>query len=162
MSMRKKPWNRTDQPVYSISSKIGDQHNMHIATYVTPISMQPKQYVVGIYEGTRTLELVEQQQVFVLQLLAAHQYNLVPLLGKQSGHQIDKIQRLQKRKLLDQWNDFYILKDALSVVLLQGQTPIQTNGDHRVYICDVLSWKNLNQGEVLTLDYLREKKVIRG
>ena len=161
MSMRKKPWNRTDQPVYSISSKIGDQYNMHIATYVTPISMQPKQYVVGIYEGTRTLELVEQQPVFVLQLLAAHQYNLVNLLGKQSGHQIDKVQRLQKRKLLDQWKDFFILKDALSVVLLQGQKLIESNGDHRIYVCDVIAWKNLNQGDVLTLDYLREKKMIR-
>ena len=162
MSMRKKPWNRTDQPVYSISSKNGDQYNMHIATYVTPISMQPKQYVVGIYEGTRTLKLMEQQPIFVLQLLAAHQYNLVNLLGKQSGHEIDKIQRLQKRKLLTEWKDFFILKEALSVVLLKSKTLLDRNGDHQIFVCDVIAWKNLNEGDALTLDCLREKKVIRG
>ena len=162
MSLRKKPWNRTNQPVYSISSKSGDQHNMHIATYVTPVSMQPKQYIVGIYEGTRTLELIAQQPIFVLQLLAAHQYNLVNLLGKQSGHTIDKIQRLQKRKLITEWNNYFILKEAIAVLLLKGKRLTEYNGDHQLFLCDVVAWKNLHEGTPLTLDYLREKKVIRG
>lgn len=123
--------------------------------------MQPKQYMVGIYEGTRTLELVEQQPVFILQLLSSHQYNLVNLLGKQSGHQINKIERLQKRGLLTEWKDFFILKEALAVVLMEGKVLLDCKGDHRLFLCNVLAWKNLNQGEALTLNCLREKKVIR-
>jgi flavin reductase (DIM6/NTAB) family NADH-FMN oxidoreductase RutF len=77
--------------------------------------MQPKQFVCAIYLGTKTLELVENNPHFVLQILSAEQYNLVDLLGKKSGKAINKIERLKKRNLLTQWNDFYILKDALAV-----------------------------------------------
>lgn len=161
MSLRKKPWNRSNQPVYSISSGNGEDFNMHIISYVTPISMQPKQYVVGIYHDTKTIELVEKEQIFVLQLMAQEQYPLVGLLGKQSGHSINKIQRLEKRKLLIQWNDFPVLRDALAVLLLKCKTSLE-GGDHRIFLCDVLAYKNLNDGTPLTLDYLREKKIIRG
>jgi flavin reductase (DIM6/NTAB) family NADH-FMN oxidoreductase RutF len=161
MSLRKKPWNRTNQPVYSICSGKGDTFNMHIISYVTPISMQPKQYVVGIYHGTKTLELIEKNPVFILQLLDEKQSNLIPLLGKQSGHAINKIERLRKRKLLSEWNDYPILKDALSVIQLKASATIE-GGDHKVFLCDVLDYKNINEGTPLTLDYLREKKIIRG
>jgi flavin reductase (DIM6/NTAB) family NADH-FMN oxidoreductase RutF len=161
MSLRKKPWNRTNQPVYSISSGNGEDFNMHIISYVTPISMQPKQYVVGIYHGTKTIELVEKNQVFILQLLDEKQSNLIPLLGKQSGHTINKIERLHKRKLLSEWKDYPILQDALSVIQLKASATLD-GGDHKVFICDVMAYKNLNEGIPLTLDYLREKKFIRG
>jgi flavin reductase (DIM6/NTAB) family NADH-FMN oxidoreductase RutF len=153
---RKKPWNRTNQPVYSVST----QHNMHICTYVTPVSMQPKRIMVALYHGTQTLTNAEMQPQFVLQLLAQQQYRLVNLLGKQSGKTINKIERLQKRGLLADWNDFYILKDALAVLLLQ---PVATfdGGDHKGFVCDVIAWKNLNDGEALTLDDLRARKLIR-
>ena len=41
-TMRKRPWNRVNLPVYSISSKAGDNNNMHIITYALQISMKPK------------------------------------------------------------------------------------------------------------------------
>ena len=34
-------------------------------------------------------------------------------------------------------------------------------GDHDALLCDVTDYQNLNEGEVLTLDHLREKKLIR-
>jgi len=160
MSLRKKPWNRVNLPVYSISSTNGREHNMHIITYVTAISMEPKRFVVGVYHGTKTLELVQQQQEFVLQLLAGDQYNLVNLLGKQSGTTIDKIARLQKRKLLQEWNGFYILKEALAVLQLRVITSFE-GGDHKGFLCEVTDWKNLNEGEALTLNNLRERNIIR-
>ena len=40
--MMKKPWNRINIPVYSVSSKYGEKQNMHICTYVSAVSMQPK------------------------------------------------------------------------------------------------------------------------
>lgn len=156
----RKPWNRVDLPVYSVSSRTGDAYNMHICTYVSAVSMQPKQYMVALYHGTRTLELVEKNGHFLLQLLSVEQYNLVKLLGQQSGNKINKIQRLEKRKLLDQYNGFYFLKDTLAIMECRV---IQTmeGGDHRLFLCDVISHRNLNPGEPLTTGLLRDKKIIR-
>ena len=159
--MPKRPWNRVNLPVYSISSSDGNgNNNMHIITYASQISMQPKRYVCGIYEGTKTLELVESNPTFVLQILAASQYRLVDLLGKKSGNTIDKISRLEKRNLLAEWKAFKILKDCLAVMLLTTVSTIE-GGDHKIFLCDVVDYKNLNEGDTLTLDTLREHKLIR-
>ena len=162
--VRKKPWNRVNLPVYSISSKDDNGNaNMHIITYAQAVSMQPKQFICAIYHGTRTLELVEANPHFVLQIMSAGQYRLVDLLGKKSGKDINKIERLEKRKLLTTWNGFYILKDALAVMEMKAEA-LSSKGkrpDHKLYLCDVVAYKNMNDGEALTLDILREKKMIR-
>jgi flavin reductase (DIM6/NTAB) family NADH-FMN oxidoreductase RutF len=159
--MPKRPWNRVNLPVYSISSTDGKgNYNMHIITYANQISMQPKRFVCGIYEGTKTLENVINHKQFVLQLLSEKQYRLVDLLGKKSGHQMNKIERLEKRKLITDWNEFPILKDALAVMWLKVISSFP-GGDHTGFLCDILQYKNINEGEPLTLDTLREHKLIR-
>jgi len=157
---KKKPWNRISLPVYSISSKTESNENMHICTYVSAVSMQPKRMMVAIYHGTQTLVNVEANPHFVLQLLAAGQYNLVNQLGKQSGKNVPKMMRLDKRKLLAVWNGFKVLKAALAVMELQVINTME-GGDHRLYLCDVLAYKNLNEGDPLTTKILNEKGIIR-
>lgn len=159
--MLKRPWNRVNLPVYSICSTDNNGHyNMHIITYASQISMHPKRYVCGIYEGTKTLEHVTGNREFVLQLLAEEQYRLVQLLGKKSGHQIDKIARLEKRNLLSFWNGYPVLKDALALIHLKVISSF-SGGDHTGFLCDITRYKNLNKGNPLTLDTLREHKIIR-
>jgi flavin reductase (DIM6/NTAB) family NADH-FMN oxidoreductase RutF len=158
--IRKKPWNRVNLPVYSVSSKTADNCNMHIITYASQISMQPKRFVCGIYHNTQTLINIEASGEFVLQLLADTQYRLVDLLGKKSGKTIDKIGRLQKRNELMDWNDFYVLKNCLAVMQLKVINSFE-GGDHKGFLCDLTAYKNLNEGNELTLDTLREKKLIR-
>ena len=158
--IRKKPWNRVNLPVYSISSKAAGNSNMHIITYASQISMQPKRFICGIYQGTQTLINVEASGEFVLQLLAATQYRLVDLLGKKSGKKIDKISRLQKRNELAEWNGFHILKNCLAVMHLKVVSSFE-GGDHQGFLCEVLAYKNLNEGETLSLDTLRKHKMIR-
>lgn len=163
--MRKKPWNRVDLPVYSISSTDANGNcNMNIITYASQISMHPKQFICGIYNGTKTLSNVLQHPVFVLQLLGAPQVNLVQLLGKQSGNNIDKMSRLRKRNCLVQWNGFTVLKDCLAVMEMHA-TELAVHEmqqpDHSIFICHVKGYKNLNEGTPLTLNTLREKKLIR-
>lgn len=160
LSLKKRPWNRVNLPVYSISSKAGDNNNMHIITYASQISMQPKRFVCGIYRGTQTLENVTRQNEFVLQLLCAKQYRLVDLLGKKSGKQIDKISRLQKRDELIEWNGYMVLKNCLAVMQLKVVSSFN-GGDHEGFLCDVIAYKNLNEGDTLTLDVLRAHKLIR-
>ena len=159
-SKGKRPWNRVNLPVYSISSKTESNCNMHIITYASQISMQPKRFVCGIYHGTQTLLNVETSGEFVLQLLAATQYRLVDLLGKKSGKTIDKINRLQKRNELSEWNGYHILKNCLAVIQLKVSGSFE-GGDHKGFLCDVVAYKNLNEGVALTLDTLREHKLIR-
>ncbi|HSK12496.1 MAG TPA: flavin reductase family protein [Phnomibacter sp.] len=155
----KKPWNRASLPVYSVSS-MGVRPNMHICTYVSAVSMQPKRMIVALYHGTRTLENVEQTGEFVLQLLKDDQYALVDLLGKKSGKAIDKLARLEKRKALTEWKGYKVLQQCLAVMLLKVIDKME-GGDHRIYLCDVLTYKNMNEGEVLTTGILGQKKIIR-
>ncbi len=158
---RKKPWNRIDLPVYSISSSGSDNKpNMHIITYVTAVSMQPKRFICGIYHGTRTLDNIRANPHFVLQLLSARQYRLVDLLGKKSGSEIDKIARLKKRNELLVWHGFSVLKNCLAVMELKIIDWIE-GGDHSCCLCDLIGYKNLQEGNPLTLDILRQHKLVR-
>jgi flavin reductase (DIM6/NTAB) family NADH-FMN oxidoreductase RutF len=158
--IRKKPWNRINLPVYSISSKADGKSNMHIITYATAISMQPKRFICGIYHGTKTLENVEANGEFILQLLGDAQYRLVDLLGKKTGKNTDKISRLQKRNELADWNGYPVLKNCLAVMQLKVINSFE-GGDHQCFLCDVVEYKNLNEGKALTLDILRAHKMIR-
>lgn len=157
----KRPWNRVDLPIYSVSSYNEQEANMHICTYVSAVSMEPKRMMVAIYKGTKTLALVEQNPHFVLQLLSKSQYNLIKLLGQSSGNNIDKISRLKKRNLLSSWKQFNVLKDALAYMELATLEKIDA-GDHIMHLCEMISFSNNLDGEPLTLDILRKKGIIRG
>ena len=164
--MAKRPWNRVDLPVYSISSKQKNgKDNMNIITYAQSVSLQPKQFICAIYQNTQTLSNIQVHPHFVLQILSTHQYRLVELLGKKSGKNTDKMEQLEKRKLLTEWKGFPILKDCIAVIEMNAQ-PLQIQAgqavpDHSLFLCDILSYKNLNDGEALSLNFLREKNMIR-
>jgi len=157
----KRPWNRTNLPVYSVSSGLEEHANMHICTYVSSVSMEPKRYMIAIYKNTKTLENIESTGIFVLQLLSSEQYRLIKLLGKTSGHQINKIEKLENRKELQKWKGYLVLKNALAYIELKTIMRYDA-GDHIMFVCDLLSFYNNLPGEALTLDVLREKKLIRG
>jgi len=157
--IKKKPWNRVDLPVYSISSKGNEYDNMNIITYASAVSMKPKRFICAVYKNTKTLENVRSNGQFVLQILSDNQYALVRLLGKQTGNKINKIERLRKRNLISEWNGFSILKEALAVMEMKIINEID-GGDHVCFLCDVVSYKNLNEGNELTLNILSEKKII--
>jgi len=157
--IKKKPWNRVDLPVYSISSKGNENDNMNIITYASAVSMKPKRFICAVYKNTKTLENVRSNGQFVLQILTDNQYALVRLLGKQTGKKINKIERLNKRNLLSEWNGFSILKEALAVMEMKIINEID-GGDHVCFLCDVVAYKNLNDGNELTLNILSDKKII--
>lgn len=133
---------------------------MHICTYVSAVSMKPKRFMVALYHGSLTLEYATEQNEFVLQLLKDDQYNLVRLLGQQSGHTVNKIARLEKRKVLANWEGYYVLEKALAVMKLKVIQRIDA-GDHDLFLCDVVAYKNLSEGKPLTLEILSKKSIIR-
>jgi len=156
---RRKPWNRPNLPVYSISSKNQDAYNMNIITYATAVSMKPKRYLCAIYKNTKTLENVIASNHFVLQIMASHQYPLVKLLGQQSGKETDKLKKIGPQALIN-WNGFEVLKDALALMQMKVIHSFD-GGDHICFLCDVIAAKNCNNGEGLSLEILRQKKIIR-
>jgi flavin reductase (DIM6/NTAB) family NADH-FMN oxidoreductase RutF len=133
---------------------------MHIITYVTAISMKPKRFICGIYYNTQTLSNIEVSGEFVLQLLSDQQYKLVDLLGRKSGKTTDKIYTLNKKNELATWKDFYVLKNCLSVMHLKVLKGFDA-GDHKCFLCELVSYKNINDGNPLCLDDLRKRKLIR-
>lgn len=131
---------------------------MNIATYVTAISMQPKRYIVGLYKNTKTLANVQAYPKFLLQLLSEDQYKVVKILGQTSGFQNDKLKKLQEP--ISTFREFPYLVNSCAIVLCQVISFIDA-GDHIAFLCDATAYKNLNDSQILTTDFLRDKKIIR-
>jgi flavin reductase (DIM6/NTAB) family NADH-FMN oxidoreductase RutF len=68
---------------------------------------------------------------------------------------------LAKKEKLTEWKNFKVLKEALAYVLLQERNKMDA-GDHILFLYDVVGFYNNLEGEELTLNELRNKKLIRG
>ena len=156
--IRVKPWNRVDGPIYSLSTATHGKGNLNICSYVTPISMKPKKYIVGVYKGTKTLENLESNPFGILNFMTVKMACLVNLLGKKSGYKIDKIKRLGDRVHLTE-DGLYVLKGSLATVRLKFTTRLD-GGDHWAWLAEVVSHENHNADKPLTLEYLKRKKII--
>ena len=88
----KRPWNRTNQNIYSlITFNESNIFNMNICTYVSVINMQPKIYAISIDYNTLTyLNLNKNNNNYVLQGLSTNNIDTVKVLGKKSGLNYDK------------------------------------------------------------------------
>jgi len=60
---------------------------MNIVTFATPVSVDPSQFILSLYHGTRTKDMMLKQRHGVLQLLCPQHKHLVAALGKRSGYE---------------------------------------------------------------------------
>ena len=156
--IRVKPWNRVDGPIYSLSTTANGRGNLNICSYVTPISMKPKRFIVGIFKDTKTLENLEANPVGLLNYMAIDQANHVNLLGKKTGNTMDKIAKLGDQ--IEHVGDgLYKLKGVLAILRLKFMERIDC-GDHWAWLAHVESYENLREVEPLTLDELKRLKLI--
>ena len=155
-----RPWNLPSLPVYSLATYSAESFNMNICTYVTAVSMQPKLYIIAVYQHTLSLEWMQQSNEAVLQLLHARQYGLVRYLGQKSGHIFPKQAWLQKKQLLTQWRQFTVLKEAAAYIQLQKIQTISCEGDHTLFLFKAVHFQSLST-DVLTTGILSAKKLIR-
>jgi len=156
----RKPWNLPDLPVHSLMTLGKDGLiNMNICTYVTAVSLEPKRYAIAVYEGTKTLENLQDSDVAVLQYLHPDQIKLVRHLGQKSGMSFDKNAWLRKGDRLIEWRGYEVLSGASALVELKklDQWPA---GDHDLFLFDVIASKSLRE-EVLTTTHLRQGGIIR-
>jgi flavin reductase (DIM6/NTAB) family NADH-FMN oxidoreductase RutF len=113
---------------------------------------------VAFYKGTLSLENAQDHPHFILQLLASDQYRLVRLLGQKSGRTTDKISKL--KDAVSDYRGFPCLNQAAALMACDIIEWVDA-GDHILAICDVVSYANLRDAEILTTGYLRDKKIIR-
>jgi flavin reductase (DIM6/NTAB) family NADH-FMN oxidoreductase RutF len=151
-----------DMPVYSLATVSPDGvPNMNICSYATPITMEPKQYCIGVYKGSKTLANLESGSAAILQILASDQYRLVRRFGYKSGHDTDKL-KTYKGTLDIGNNGITYLSDCLAHIELTMHA-IHNAGDHMVYLGIVTSYGYGSTDSLpLTLDELRHKNIIRG
>lgn len=154
-----RPWNLPNLPVYSLATYQGEKVNMNICTYVSAVSMKPKRYMVAVYHGTQSLENITVSKTAVLQLLGVQQLSLVTTLGKKSGLRYNKENYLTKKKLITLWHDKKVLNHCAGLMELE-KLWAKDAGDHTMFLFDVKRFQS-NHKNVLTLDDLRMKKLIR-
>lgn len=156
----RRPWNSVDFPVYSLCTKGDDGFNMNICTYVTPISMKPKLYCIGIYQNTKTLQNLMNSSFSVLQFLNKSQISLVNPLGKKSGFNYNKMNYLRKKNSTKTWQGFEVLNDCNAHLLLKKTGQQNIGGDHELFWFQVMKMNNrFDQNGLMNQDLI-EKKII--
>jgi flavin reductase (DIM6/NTAB) family NADH-FMN oxidoreductase RutF len=160
----RKVWNRPNLPVWSlVTTDTSGQYNMNICTYVTSVSMEPKLQLVAVYNGTKTLANIQANPTapILLQLLSEELAPVVRVCGQQSGLQIDKIARLQKRYDIAYRDGLPYFSRAAGIMYLLPQALHDCGGDHQLLVGTVAWSQNLYDLPLLTTDYLKDNKFTR-
>lgn len=156
----RRPWNLVDTPVYSLATYQAGRVNMNICTYVTPISMQPKQYAVAVYYGTQTYKWLADSDACMLQFLSKEAAGLIRTLGKKSGVTYDKHHYLSQHNHLTHWQSHAVLKQANAYLLLDKISQTNTGGDHELFIFQVRKSKTSSEDNFLTFQDLINQGII--
>ncbi len=158
---KRRVWNRVNEQVYSLATyDIEGKINMNIATYVVPITMDIKRYVIAVYKNTQTYKNIfenKNNKSFILQALSKGQINLVKILGKKSGLKYDKQKYLEKNNLL---TESEYLKNSAFILEMVIEKYIEV-GDHDLIIAKVLSVLENNYDKILlNTEDLQNNKII--
>lgn len=135
------------------------RRNANIVTWLTQTAMGGKMLAVALYKVDYTIELVRESGILNVNLLATDQPELIRKLGQQSGRNKDKFKNLPHA--FDERGCPY-LTEAIGYV--QCRVLHSTDaGDHQLFVCEVLKQVVLNPDKtVMTNDFLKEKKLVRG
>ena len=150
--------------VHSITTVAGQdseqsRRNANIVTWLMQTSMGGKTLSVALFKVDYTIELVRESGILNVNLLATGQTGLIRKLGQQSGRHKDKFTRLPFA--LDDRGCPYLV-EAIGYAQCRVLGSIDA-GDHELFVCEVLKQVVLNpEKEVMTYEFLREKKLVRG
>lgn len=155
------PWAALSVPVYSLATApdatgetAGDsapRPSMNITTYCCPVTIKPtRRMAVALYTHTATARNMLATGKGVLQVLRKQHAELVPLLGKSSAHDVDKLAALEEAGFeTTTRHGVPTLTDAAGVVALE-LVSLETAGDHHLALCEVVAYDTLeDEGEPL-------------
>jgi len=157
---KRKPWNAVDEQVYSISSSSKEGvSNMNIATYVVPVTMSPKQYLIAVYRDTQThSNIFKTKKPFLLQALSKDQIHLVRVLGKKSGKVYNKSKYIDEQPTAIYKDKTYLLNS--SFVLSCTPKEYITLGDHDLVIVEIDKIVMNSNTNYLTTKLLQDVNII--
>lgn len=156
----RRPWNIINSPIYSLATYENGKVNMNICTYVSAISMHPKQYLVAIDYKTQTYQNLLEADHAVLQILSFDNIKLVKPLGKKSGKKTDKQAYLLKKDALIDWNGHQVLKGAAAYVQLRKIEAYNSGGDHEHFFFQMEKFKTISEHNILMFQDLIDQKII--
>ena len=157
----RRPWNIINPPIYSLATH--DQNNklnMNICSYVSPVSLKPKLYLIAIEFTSKTYQNLKTNSSAVLQLLCQSHLDIIRKLGKSSGHNIDKEMYLNSKKMLEKWRGNTVLKDVCASIELKKTNEININGDHAIFTFSVSKYRTISEKHILTFNDLIYHKII--
>ena len=125
---------------------------MNICTYVVPVSLKPKLYIISLDRESQTYKNFEYNKKWTLQILSKDCKRFVRPLWKASGKDKDKLTSITK--YLTEKNTVPILKDIVaSLELRYIQTLSQDAWDHELYLVEITSYRYHHpHKEILTTD----------
>lgn len=157
---KRRPWNTVEEQVYSVASVSNKGvMNMNIATYVVPVTMKPKQYMIAVYRDTQTHKNVfEDKHLFLLQGFSLENISHIKTLGKKSGKNYNKAVYIQKQSFAFH-QDIPYFTDAAFVLLCKGEKYFEV-GDHDIIVATVVKTVLHQEKSLLTTKVLQTKKII--
>ena len=120
--------------------------------------MKPKRFIIGVYKDTKTLENLEANPIGLLNYLSDKDAKLVNLLGKKTGHKVDKVKALGDR-IEHAGEGLYKVVGSLAIIRLNFMERMDC-GDHWAWLAEVDKYENLANGKFLTLEELKRQKHI--
>jgi flavin reductase (DIM6/NTAB) family NADH-FMN oxidoreductase RutF len=155
-------WNRAPMAIWSLSTidETG-QGNMNICGYVMSISLEPKYMLLAVYHHTKTLENIKSSKRAILQLLTTKHTDIVHTCGRQSGHSVNKLEKVAKKHELATRNSISYMKDCAGFMELEITDIRNVGGDHALAVAEVVYSKNLKDAPVLTAQYLKDYGITR-
>lgn len=163
--------------VYSLATACPrtNSPNMNVVTYAMPASL-PKHnlWVVALFRGTLSAEHMMERKHGFLQILAKSHAVLVPLFGKQSGREVNKIEAASDLgfdfslvRSVDDATEVTLLSDCLAALELRLLDVVETGADHDLCLCSVKRTVTMKPASpprwdeaVLTTGFLREQGIL--
>lgn len=164
-SLKIVPLPKLSSPIWSLATlNVDKTTNMNIITYVSAVSIQPEPlWALSLYKTSLSHELFMRQGWGLLQLLSEDIASVVPILGKKSGRDVDKLSLLNSENGINLQaiplsylplqhslisDNTYrsstvisVLKDSPVIVFIEKSEthPVIDVGDHDLIICRIHS-----------------------
>lgn len=137
----KRPWNKIPHVLYSLSTtSLEGKSNMNICSYVVPISMKPRKYMIALDPNSKTYDNFCKDREWILQVLSRDSQKYVQAFEKKSGKNVNKLEKYKNETHTYKW--YPILDNAVAVLFVKMVKQISMlESDHDLFIVEVLHWK---------------------
>lgn len=148
-----------DYDIHAITTVSGSVTNANIVSWAMQTDMLKKMVVVALYKPDYTISLAKESSILNLHWLGQDFAKHLTLLGRKSGREANKLLKIRHEA---DYRGCPVLVDAIGCLHLKVLNWADA-GDHELAICWVEKQTVLHaEKEMLRLNYLREKRLVRG